>query len=632
MVNPLAFTPGPVTILTTLTYAALLIALVLTHVLVPTAPSHPAHDGVNITEAWRDLQHLASTRHPFNSRENDAVRTWLLERIEDIKKESAAEYKKASTSAEAPAIFVFDDIHTNLTFSSEGIATTAVTTGGISVYFESTNVFVYVRGSQDDQSEWWNKKDGKPSGKGGVLVNAHYDSVSTGFGATDDGVGVVSILQLIKYFSMPGNAPKKGFVALFNNGEEDFLNGARVASQHPIMKLPHSFVNLEGAAAGGRATLFRSTDTEVTRFYKQAEHPFGSVVSADGFKRGLIRSQTDYIIFDGQLGMRGLDIAFYANRARYHTDEDSTTHTSKDSLWHMLSAALATTKGLVADTSSTFEGEAPGKGMVKSGKGSDSVWFDLFGEAFVVFRLHTLFALSVTLLVVAPILLIVTMIILQKQDKLYLFSGAAHIHYSDGSQEFPLNGWRGFVRWYPIVIVPFGAMIALAFLMAKVNPHIAHSSEYAVWSMMLSISLFLAWFTSRVADSWRPSALHRVYSFLWMFLFGWIALILATVVENGDLKMSGVYPVVFYFATVTLTTWISLLELFALPKKTAYVSALQNSTTESSRRGSMSSSAVLGASTSASETANEHEDEDEPTESTSLIRGMFCPLFLRKVY
>ena len=130
----------------------------------------------------------------------------------------------------------------------------------------------------------------------------------------------MSILQLIKYFSTPGNQPKRGIIALLNNGEEDFLNGARVFARHPASRFPHTFLNLEGAGSGGRATIFRSTDTEVARFYRGTKNPFGTVVSADGFKRGLVRSQTDYIVFDGNLGMRGLDVAFMEPRARYHTD------------------------------------------------------------------------------------------------------------------------------------------------------------------------------------------------------------------------------------------------------------------------------------------------------------------------
>jgi Zn-dependent M28 family amino/carboxypeptidase len=57
------------------------------------------------------------------------------------------------------------------------------------------------------------------------LFNDLNCSVSTGFGATDDGMGVITVLQLIRFFTTPGNEPKKGIVAMLNNGEEDSLNG-----------------------------------------------------------------------------------------------------------------------------------------------------------------------------------------------------------------------------------------------------------------------------------------------------------------------------------------------------------------------------------------------------------------------
>ena len=105
------------------------------------------------------------------------------------------------------------------------------------------------------------------------MVNAHFDSVSTGYGATDDGVGVITTLQLIKYFTTPGNTPKRGVVALFNNGEEDGLYGAKAFLSHPMASFVHTFLNLEGAGAGGRphssgAQILRSLE----RMQKQRTH------------------------------------------------------------------------------------------------------------------------------------------------------------------------------------------------------------------------------------------------------------------------------------------------------------------------------------------------------------------------
>jgi hypothetical protein len=316
--NPLAFRPLPVIVIISATYIALFAALISVHVTVPGYPSKtPA--GTNLTQAWLDLQHITRQFHPYNSHANDQVREYLLSRVKEI---------VSSKSLGSDRVEIIDDNVSNATFSARNT----------SVYFEGTNIIVAIRGSDDKEPFYKTKKDQtlvRAAKNGGVLVNAHYDSVSTGFGATDDGVGVVSILQLLSYFAEPRNWPKRTVVLLLNNGEEDFLNGAYAFMRHPISQVPHTFLNLEGAGAGGRATLFRSTDAEVTRFYKKSPHPFGTVISSDGFRRGVVASQTDYVVFNGQLGLRGLDLAFMAPRARYHTIEDITRETSMKSLWHM---------------------------------------------------------------------------------------------------------------------------------------------------------------------------------------------------------------------------------------------------------------------------------------------------------
>lgn len=622
--NPLAFTPLPVSILTTIVYAALFVGLIVVHVTVPPAPNSPPH-GINITEAWRDLQRLTRSYHPYNTRSNGLVRDFLLERIEDLisqngKNTSIESEKQKSKAPHARAaandagVFVFNDEVSNLTFSSDSKYLRA----GTSVYFEGTNILVYIRGLEDDPTQWWREKDGKPSGKGGVLVNAHYDSVSAGYGATDDGVGVVTILQLIKYYTTEGNTPRKGIVALLNNGEEDYLNGARAYSQHPISKFPHTFLNLEGAAAGGRASLFRTSDTEVTRAYKGSPYPFGSVISADGLEAGLVRSQTDYVVFNGILGLRGLDVAFIDNRARYHTDQDDTRHTSKASLWHMLSAAIETTKALTGDTGDEFEGER-GEGLVNSGNGSQGVWFDLFGRAFAVLQAHTMFALSITLLVVSPIALLLTLFVLYKADKFYIFTGGRLYHHPDGDEEVPLFGWRGFFR-YPFILVASSAVpVAFAYLLTKYNALIVSSSEWAVWSMMFSSWIFVAWFISRTADFARPTALTRFYAYFWIVIIAW-ALLVVNVVFEKHMRLGGGYFALFYFASAFVSAWISYLELFALSRKSKYC----HEKMESSRRDSVSASQAL------SPEASEHgpkdatlqdgdEEPEEATESTSLL-------------
>ncbi|KAL8651256.1 MAG: hypothetical protein Q9210_003363 [Variospora velana] len=627
--NPIAFTPRPVTIISSLIYAALIIALLLTHIIVPSAPSNPTPiAGVNLTETWQDLQYISGGFHPYNSRRNDETRDWLLRRIErilatntkglmfDRSKYLHDSQFRASIARQSPAV-VFSDVTSNVTFSREGKKSSSDSgrESGLSVYFEGTNIIVYIRGSEDGGEDWWLTGQ-EPPKQGGTLVNAHYDSVSTGYGATDDGVGVVTILQIIKHFTTEGHKPKRGIVALLNNGEEDFLNGARAFSQHPVSKFPRTFLNLEGAGAGGRAAMFRSTDTEVTRAYQKSKYPFASVLSGDAFKRGIIRSETDYLVFTEDIGLRGLDLAFYGPRARYHTDRDDARHTNVDSIWHMLSASISTLEGL---SSSDIGNE---------GKGTDAVWFDLFGRVMAVFRLQTLFALSVALLVVAPITLIVIGAILYKVDKLYIFSRKKDVQGGDEQEPVSLHGWKGFFQYPVVVVLASAAVIGLAFLITKVNPFIVYSSPYAVWSTMLSAWVFIAWFFACSLDYLRPSALTRLYSLLWLFAISWVILVAVAVVERRQ-HIAGGYFLVFYFATIFLATLIALSELFRLPPTSEYaeeISPLNIGEARSHRSQSIASGQRLAQASEEQQRPedNEHqnaEEDDEATERTSLLRN-----------
>lgn len=592
--NPFAFTRGPVTILTTIIYIAVLAAVITVHYQLPTLPTSPTPiHGVNLTEAWNDLQFLSAEHHPYNSRANDVIHTWLLHRIRSILSEN---------KAAPPEAYVFDDLTSNLTFSS---GNTISASGGTSVYFEGTNIVVYIRGEKDDKNEWWTTGKAQPTRRNGVLVNAHYDSVSSGFGATDDGVGVVSVLQLIRYFTTAEHRPQNGLVLLLNNGEEDFLNGANVFSQHFMSQFVSGFLNLEGAGAGGRAALFRSTDQEMTMAYARSPYPFGSVVSGDAFERGLVRSQTDYVVFNGKLGMRGLDVAFIEPRARYHTNQDDSRHTGKQAVWHMLSAATSTTQELVNSNPAASQN-------LDLKPGHPAVWFDLFGEAFAVMRAHTFFALNVTVLVVGPVLLLATMALLYRADKFYFFTARYVIHTPEGEESLPVGGWKGFFRFPLILVFSCAAPIALAFWLFKENPFIAHSSEWPVWIVMTSAFIFVAWFLSRAVGAIRPSALTRAYALSWMCGIWWALLIAATVAEQ-QFHLVGGYFVLLYSASLFVATFCAFLELFSLPKKSKFCASKlgYESSAASSRSASRSLAHPEGVASASHEEANDNADTTE---------------------
>ena len=101
-----------------------------------------------------------------------------------------------------------------------------------------------------------------------------------------------------------------------------------------------------------RPILFRSSLATARAFNsKNVPHPHGNAISADAFARGVIRSGTDYSVYAQGIpgeknGMGGVDLAFYKNRAFYHTRFDSIPGMGRDEGRKALWAMMETTQGV----------------------------------------------------------------------------------------------------------------------------------------------------------------------------------------------------------------------------------------------------------------------------------------------
>lgn len=78
---------------------------------------------------------------------------------------------------QTPLVVVFDDLLSNVTLTTTQVNSASKESCGVGTYFEGTNIIVYIRGTDDDEGEWWKKPaiEWSPNHHG-VLVNAHYDS------------------------------------------------------------------------------------------------------------------------------------------------------------------------------------------------------------------------------------------------------------------------------------------------------------------------------------------------------------------------------------------------------------------------------------------------------------------------
>jgi hypothetical protein len=84
----------------------------------------------------------------------------------------------SAQSGQDARVAIFDDLVSNITLTmSKGSASTKEESCGLGTYFEGTNLIVYIRGTDDDEGEWWTAPPEEWSpGHHGTLVNAHYDS------------------------------------------------------------------------------------------------------------------------------------------------------------------------------------------------------------------------------------------------------------------------------------------------------------------------------------------------------------------------------------------------------------------------------------------------------------------------
>lgn len=142
--------------------------------------------------------------------------------------------------------------------------------------------------------------------------------------------------------------------------------------------------------------LFRSSNAAVASAYHGTPYPRVSQLGNDFFKSGLIRSETDYIVYEDMNGgfTPGLDVAFFKPRALYHTALDDIRHASRSSLQHMLSTGLTTVTNLANNV-----------GKKDFAYGGQPVYFDFLGGNFAEMKLGVLWTWNLILLVLGPWLL-----------------------------------------------------------------------------------------------------------------------------------------------------------------------------------------------------------------------------------
>jgi hypothetical protein len=212
---------------------------------------------------------------------------------------------------------------------------------------------------------------GTQSGKA-ILLAAHYDSVENSRGASDDGSGVVALLESAR--ALKNSRPLKNDVLfIFTDAEEPGLLGSvAFVEQNPLEKKVGLVLNFEARGSHGATAMYEvsSNNSDLIReFGKSAEHPI-----SNSFVYALSRilpNDTDFTIFKNA-GIPGFSFAYADGLDDYHTYNDSLDSIDERSLQHSGSYAVSLVNHF---------GDLDLEEFSKST--GDRVYFDIFGKYLV---------------------------------------------------------------------------------------------------------------------------------------------------------------------------------------------------------------------------------------------------------
>ncbi|MEQ8763301.1 MAG: M28 family peptidase [Planctomycetota bacterium] len=207
------------------------------------------------------------------------------------------------------------------------------------------------------------KLEGEDPGAGAVLLVAHHDSVGAGPGASDDGAGTVTLLDIAQVLKA-GPKHRRSVIFLWTDGEEVGLFGARAfAEQHPWAKSVFRVINLEARGSSGPVRLFETGPSNLAsmrRFARAIERPSTTSMASVIYEQ--MPNDTDFSVFR-RAGLTGYNLAFIGGVEDYHASTDTLENLDPGSLQHLGDQALA----LVRATADAPDEEASG----------EATWFDV---------------------------------------------------------------------------------------------------------------------------------------------------------------------------------------------------------------------------------------------------------------
>ena len=293
--------------------------------------------------AMETLNAIATTPHPIGSSAQEDVRKVILTKLQEI----GVEPEVQSTLVAVPT-------------RNGAVAATV------------KNIIARLEGTDPDAKA--------------ILLTAHYDSVPNSPGASDDGSGVVIMLETLRALKA-GPPLKNDVICLFNEGEEIGLLGSKAfVDDSPLAKTIALVINLEARGSSGPVFMFETSEKNgwlINQIAEAAPHPFASSLMYSIYT--LMPNDTDLTVFK-KADISGYNFAFIGGLSHYHSQRDDLQSIDVRSIQHGGSYALPLVRHL-------------GNIALENTKAPNAVYFDILGMTLVTYPGKWTMPISIALIV-----------------------------------------------------------------------------------------------------------------------------------------------------------------------------------------------------------------------------------------
>ena len=179
---------------------------------------------------------------------------------------------------------------------------------------------------------------GREKGKALMLLS-HYDSAPfASRGASDDGVGVATILEGVRSYLSTGEKPKHDIIILISDGEEIGLNGAKAfVEHHPWVKDVGLVINFEARGSGGPSYTLMETNGGNKQMVKEFVKAHPNYPIANSFLYSVYKmlpNDTDLTMFREIADIEGYNFAFIDDFYDYHSKTDNYKNVDINTVQH----------------------------------------------------------------------------------------------------------------------------------------------------------------------------------------------------------------------------------------------------------------------------------------------------------